>query len=177
MNNTLHQHLNHLRLIGRIREGQRLDTTKDITVYDDTILSWVMRKWNHDGKDEGVRFLRELYSSINQSTDQLIIEMLNAKSPVKKQRKLSVVVNLAKNIKSSIVGVENLSKTYSDFPKTNAQLEGIIQDYAITTYQHLVENIPADKLPVELTEDIRYNTKLLYKGNSEHEIEIKEDLC
>jgi hypothetical protein len=166
MNNIMHEHLNKLRIISKVRSGQRLDTTTDLTVYEESLYNWALRKWYHDNKDEGVRYLQELYRSIQQSVGHLISE-INITSHVRnKHNKIQVAINLAEKLKDSVFGVENLSKTYSPYPKTTATLEGIIQDYAIGTYTQLLDAIPKNRHTPSLKESITYHGVILHLGIS-----------
>jgi hypothetical protein len=165
MNNTLHEHLNKLRIIGRIKEGQRLDTTNGLTIYDSGWLNWIYRKYYHDSKDETTRMLQELFRSIDQSVDQLLVEMKGLEDGELLNQKYEIAITLAEKIKQAIIGVENLSKTYIDYQKTVATLEGIVQDFAVTTYKRLLLHIPEDKYTKTLLGNILYDGIILYLGN------------
>jgi hypothetical protein len=67
------------------------------------------------------------------------------------------------------IQIENLSKTYVNYPKTISVLDGLIQDYAITTYKLLLEYIPKDKLSKDLRENVTYNGVLVYQGYDENQ--------
>lgn len=163
MNAIIHDYLIKLRVISKIRRGQRLDTTRGLTVYKEGIIQWFYRKWCHDNKDETVRILLDLYRSIDQSVGQLIMEIKNKQNTKNtKTRKIQIATNLAMKIKTSITGIENLAKTYIHYPKITATLEGIVEDIAIATYKHLLTEIPKDKLPKTLKENIVYNGNILY---------------
>lgn len=165
MNNILHEQLNKLRIISKVRAGQRLDTTNDLTVYEESLLNWLLRKYYHDNKDEGVRYLQDLYRSIQQTVEHLISDISTTQDSIKKFNKIQVAINLAEKIKSSITGIENLSKTYSSYPKTTAMLEGIIQDYAISIYVQLLEIIPKNKYTKALNESVSFLGTILYQNN------------
>lgn len=176
VNNIMHEHINKLRIISKIRPGQKLDTTSGITVYEESIFNWLYRKYYRDSKDEAVRILQEIYKSIDRSTEQLLLDFKNVKDKNKLFKLITIIINLAENIKSSITGIENLSKTYVQYPKTVATLEGIIQDFAIVSYTQLLESIPEEKLTKNLRENINYMGVVLYLGkNSILFIENKED--
>jgi hypothetical protein len=169
MNKLLHDQLNKLRIIGNLRVGQKLDTTKDLNVYDESYINWFYRKYHRDSKQETIRILQDIYVGIGQTTEQLIVELKNIKTEIKKNIKLEILVNVAEKIYDSILGIENLSNTYSDFPKTVACLEGVVQDYAIYTYKQIIHNIPSDKLSVKLKSNISYKGIILYKGKDSPE--------
>lgn len=165
MNDVMHDLLNKLRIIGKVREGQKLDTTNgNINVYTDTWFNWAMRKWNRDNKDEGVRYLRDLYKSLQQSVETVINESKIASSDVKKSLAIYVLINAATELKASIRGLDNLAKTYVGYPTTLASLEGILRDYVIVTYSSLLDAIPESKLTKELRESITYAGIIVYNG-------------
>lgn len=167
MNNIIHEYLNKLRLISKLQEGQSLDTTNGITIYNFTYLNWVWRKWNRDNKDEVTKFLQEFYKSIDQSVEQIISDLNTTKDENKKKKLISIIINLAEKIKLSFKGLESLSKTYISYPKTISIIEGIVQDFAIITYKHLIEVIPFELLLKTLKENILYNGDIIYIGFNE----------
>lgn len=173
----MHDHLNQLRIISKVRVGQRLDTTNGITVYEDSIFNWFLRKYYHDNKDEGTRYLQDLYRSIDQTVEQLTTDINNIIDTTQKTRKIQIALNLAEKIQSSIHGIENLSKTYASYPKTTATLEGIVQDFAIVTYTQLLDIIPHKKFSKVIKKNINYNGAIFYLGldaflESEHQHSI-----
>jgi len=168
---NMHEYLNKLRIISKIRPGQRLYTiNNDLTVYEESIIQWIYRKWYRDSKDETTRILQDLYKSIDQEVEQLTFNLkvgfFENSSDTKKSdivsKKKQLIITLAEKIKSSIVGIENLSKTYEQYPKTTAILEGIVQDFAIVIYKHLLEYIPVSELGKYLKGNISYNGTIIY---------------
>jgi len=157
MNNIIHEYLNKLRIISKIKAGQRLDTTNGLSVYEEGWYNWLLRKYYHDNKDEGVRYLQDLYKAIDQSVEQLINDIYTIADENKKNKKIHVAINLAEKIRSSIIGIENLAKTYHYYPKIVATLEGIVQDFAVPTYLQLLDYIPKHKLTKDLIGDIQFN--------------------
>jgi hypothetical protein len=164
MNDILHGQLNQLRIISKVRAGQRLDTTNNLTVYEDSILNWVIRKYYHDSKDEAVRLLQDLYRTINQSVTQLIADILTTRDDQCRLRKMQVALTLASLINTSIKGVENLSNTYSTFTRTTSILHGIVQDFAIVTYTQLLNVIPDNIYTKDLNDSVLYNGHVIYIG-------------
>lgn len=164
MNINLHEQLNKLRIISKLREGQSLYTKENITVYEFSYLNWAWRKWYNDNKEEVVRYLQEFYRSVDQSVEMLILDIMRTTDETKRNKLLHVSVNLAEKIKHSVCGVENLSKTYAAFPKITAMLEGIIQDFAAVTYKQLIEIIPAEIRTRDLNSNMTYCNNILYKG-------------
>lgn len=179
INDVMHDLLNKVRIIGKIREGQKLDTSRNLSVYTDSILSWIMRKYNRDSKDETIRYLRDLYKSLQQNVEFIITEVQNshfdscqnqAKLSVQKNNQSSpnpshaiyILINVATELKTSIKGLDNLSKTYSTYPTTIASIEGIIRDYVLVTYTSVLNVIPKDKLTDDLRESIMYNGVIIY---------------
>ena len=165
MNDIMHDLLIKVRIIGKLREGQKLDTSNGLYVYNDGWINWIVRKWNRDNKDEGIRYLRDLYKSLDQSVSMLISETKNTKDEAKKSRNTYVMINIVRDLKESIKGLNNLSKTYSAYPSTTSALEGILRDYVIVIYNSLLENIPKEKLPDKLSEVIVYEGIQLFDSD------------
>lgn len=165
MQHAIHDALNKLRLISRLREEQSLSTTSgNISIYDFTVWNWLVRKFYNDNKSEVTRWLLDFYINLDQITEQLISDICNGKDEVKKNRLIEIAVTLAERIKCSVIGIENLSKTYSPYPKTVAELDGLIQDFLIITYRHLMHVLPNDKLTKILRENVVYHGVLYYIG-------------
>jgi hypothetical protein len=164
MNDSMHDLLVKVRIIGKIRENQKLDVQNGLNVVNaDSWSAWLYRKITRENKHECTRFLRDLYRSLEQSVDILINEMKRSKDEVKKSKLTYVMINVAIDIKNSIKGLDFLSKSYTDFPSTTAAIEGIIRDYVIVIYNSLLENIPKDKLTDQLKEPIIYMGAPLYE--------------
>jgi hypothetical protein len=175
MNINLHEQLNKLRIIGKLREGQSLYTKENITVYEFSYLNWAWRKWYNDNKEEVVRYLQEFYRSVDQSVEMLILDIQRTQDTTKQNKLIHVAINLAEKIKLSILGVENLSKTYAGFPKITAMLEGIIQDFAAVTYKQLLEIIPNNMLTRDISSNLTYHNNILYKGLEDSSVQQNED--
>lgn len=157
MNNILHDQLNTLRLLSRLKEGQSLYISNGVTVYEFSYFYWAYRKLAGDNKNEVTRWLQEFYKSIDQSADQLICELRSIKDDTKRRKTLLIVRSFALVLKDSIRGIENLSKTYSQYPKTISILEGVIKDYLLFTYNQLIEVVPPELMVRELTVPITFN--------------------
>ena len=164
MNDVMHDLLNKLRIISKIREGQKLDTSNGLHIYTETWTNWLVRKWYRDNKDEGVRYLRDLYKSFGQSVETVINEAKTAKNETRKSQAIYVLINAATELRASINGLDSLSKTYTGFPTTVAALEGILRDYVIVTYSLLIEAIPENRIPKEFKESIMYAGQIIVKG-------------
>ena len=170
MNDVMHDLLNKLRIIGKVREGQKLDVANGLHVYSDSWTNWLMRKWNRDNKDEGVRCILDLYKSLAQSVEVLINDTKSAKNDVKKANNIYVMINIASNIKNSIKGLDNLAKTYNNYPSTTSSIEGIVKDYVIVIYNSLIDNIPSEKMPRDLLEQILFMGNTIYENSVENQI-------
>ena len=166
MNDVMHDLLNKIRIISKIREGQKLDTTNGLNVYTEGWYNWLARKWNRDTKDEGVRYLRDLYKSVQQTVENVINESHNQSQP-KQTMAIYILVNTATELKASIRGLDNLCKTYAYYPTTIAAIDGILKDYVIVTYSSIIDSIPVDKLTKDLRESVSYNGNIIYKGIDE----------
>ncbi len=167
MNDVMHDLLNKLRIISKVRENQKLDTSNGLNVYTDGWVNWMLRKWHRDNKDEGIRFLRDQYKALQQSIETVINELRHSPNETKKAMAIYVLINAASELKASVKGLDNLCKTYTNYPTTVAALDGILKDYVIVTYSALIEAIPQDKLTRELRESITYNGSIVYKGEDD----------
>ena len=175
MNDSMHNLLVKVRIIGKIKEGQKLDTCNGLHVYNDGWINWFFRKWNRDNKYEGVRCIKDLYRTLEQTVDALVSETKRCKDDAKKSRNTYVMINTAIDIKNSINGLDNLTKTYIQYPSTTAAIEGILRDYVVVIYNTLLENIPKDKLPETLNENIIYSGMPLYDGIQREHKECNKD--
>jgi len=161
MNDVMHGLLDKLRIVGTIKEGQKLDTTYGLNVYTEGWINWLFRKWHRDNKDEGMRQLCDLYKSLQQSIETVISA---SKHSTDSTMINYVLLNSAKELRHSVKGLENLCKTYANCPATPAKIKGIIMDYVIVTYSSLMSCIPRDKLTPELRESITFNGVVVYEG-------------
>jgi hypothetical protein len=164
MNVGLSDQLTKLRIIAKLKEGQTLDTSNGVDIYNYGILSWFWRKWSTDSKERCVITVRELYNVFGQCVDHLLDSLNNTQLPEKRNAIYHTIVECAKALKASIKGLEELSKTYKNYPKTTASLEGIVIDLAIVTYQQLLRVLSDSQLVKGLREDVIYNGSVLYKG-------------
>ncbi len=164
----MHDLLNKLRIIGKIREGQKLDVANGLHVYSDSWFNWIMRKWNRDNKDEGVRCILDLYKALGQSVDVLINDTKTVKNDIRRINNIYVMINIASNIKNSIKGLDNLAKTYNNYPSTTSAIEGIVKDYVIVIYNSLIDNIPLEKTPKELLDNILFMGYTIYEDIAEN---------
>jgi hypothetical protein len=156
----MHEHLNKLRIISKLKESQKLDTTKGINIYTYSLYNWILRRWARENKEETIRTLRDLYKSFGQSVETVI----NDYTTHKKLQLVYVLINSAIELRASILGLDNLSKTYSAFPATTSALEGIVRDYIIVIYDLLLNTIPKENWPSEFNETIMYQNIIIYKG-------------
>lgn len=167
MNDVMHDLLNKLRVIGKIKEGQKLNTSgNELYIYTDGWVNWVLRKWTRDNKDEGVRALRDLYKVLGQSIETLLNETKST-NEAKKALAIYITINVALELKNSIRGLESLSKTYVGYPTTIAALDGLVRDYCLIIYKSLLEVIPSNKTPKELKESIMYCGSRVFQGSNE----------
>lgn len=154
MNNMMHEQLNQLRLIGILRVGNSIDTINK-TIYEPTWYMWLYRKYYHDDKDCVTRFLQEFYRNLQQTSEALIRD-LHAHEAAKWN--IKIAITMAEELRASIRGLENLSKTYAKYPKTVTEIKGIVQDYAVVIYKRLLETIPEEDLKTkkDLLETVEY---------------------
>lgn len=162
MNNVMQEQLTTLRIISKIQETESLTTDGKIEIYKPTYWNWFWRKVARDNKDKVVKFLSDFYKTLDQTVDQLIQEVKRNADNGNKQ--IDIAINVAKQIKSSFVGLNNLIKTYRYYPEAISALEGIVNDIAITTYKQLLNCLPNDKIPKELFEIITINGIIIYQN-------------
>lgn len=172
MNDIMHDLLDKLRIISTIKEDQKLDTSNGrLNIYTEGWLSWIRRNWYGDSKDEGVRYIKDMYKAIQQYVETLIKEYNQTRDESKKSAIITVLINAASELKASIKGLDNLCKTYINFQRTTAELLGILKDYILVTYSSLLDVIPANKLPNDLLTSITYGGIIVFSIKKE-EIDV-----
>lgn len=145
MDSILHQYLTKLRIISKIPEHGKLDTTQnDLNIYYGTIMNWVWRKFNGDSKECTTKYLVSLFREINSFSDQLMYNITTEQNPICKNKKLTMLVSLTEKVKESLTGIRNLIGTYHDYLKVVSVLECLEQDIIIPQYQSLKKFIPND---------------------------------
>ncbi len=143
MENMMHTYLVKLRVISKIPEHGRLDTTyNDINIYYGGILGWILRKAYGDNKENTLKYLIDLYKEINSFSDQLMYNITTENNEILKRKKITMLVSLAEKLKSSLLGIRNLIGTYKDYLKIISLLENLEQDIIIPQYKILVKFIP-----------------------------------
>lgn len=145
METVTHSYLTKLRIISKIPENGKLDTTQnDINIYYGTLLNWVWRKFQGDSKTATTKYLTDLYREVNSFSDQLMQNISVESNELRRNKKIVMLVSLTEKIKESLTGVRNLSNTYKDYLKIVSQLECLEQDIIIPQYRILKQFIPAD---------------------------------
>lgn len=160
MDDLLHSLLNKLRLISQITDGKKISTSNDeLNIYEESGLNWLFRVYTRDGKDASIKSLRTLYQTVRNNTERIISKIDKQSTHINSD--IEVALIMAQKIKSSVAGLENLSKTYHAYPTVVAALEGIVQDYAAPAYKLLVNSVPHDLLLDELREAISYRGEII----------------
>lgn len=164
MNNTIHDQLNKLRIISKIKEGNSLTTNPQLEIYTPGYFSWIFRKIHQDSKDEVIKYLQEFYRAVDQSVEQIIGEIT-----CKRDRKRSIMIatSLSDKIHISIYGLEHLVKTYHKYPTTVSVIEGIIQDYALVSYKKLIDTVPIEYHTDIMNTSIRYLGEVIFQSNKD----------
>jgi hypothetical protein len=145
MDSILHQYLTKLRIISKIPEHGKLDTTQnDLNIYYGTIMNWVWRKFSGDSKDCTTKYLVGLYREINSFSDQLMYNIKTEQNAISKNKKLTMLVSLTEKVKESLTGIRNLIGTYQSYLKVVSVLECLEQDIIIPQYHTLKKFIPLD---------------------------------
>lgn len=143
METVTHSYLTKLRIISKIPENGKLDTTQnDINIYYGTLINWVWRKFQGDSKTTAVKYLTDLYREVNSFSDQLMQNITVEANDLRRNKKLVMLVSLTEKIKESLTGVRNLANTYKNFLKIVSQLECLEQDIIIPQYRILKNFIP-----------------------------------
>lgn len=179
-----HQYLTKLRIIAKIPSNGQLDlTNNDLNIYNPTILNWIYRKINGDGKLNTISYLRIFYREINSFTTDLMKSIEVEKDEINKSRKYILLISLAEKIKNSTIGIDNLSRTYKEYHKVISSLESIQQDIIENQLKNIVLFVP-DKYKTETLKEIekeQYRTKKIFVnknnrrifGNEKRNMEIK----
>ena len=164
MDTILYNYLTKLRIISKIPENGRLDTTQnDLNIYYATVSNWIWRKFNGDSKDATTKYLTNLYREIISFSDQLMCNISTETNSFNKNKKMIMLVALVEKIKESISGIRNLIYTYKDYSKVVSVLECLEQDIIIPQYnvlrnfipdKYFIDDLPdAIKPPCLITED------------------------
>jgi len=164
MNNNIHTVLNQLRLISKIKSGQSLYVNNTITIYEVSFLNWIWRKWNRDNKEEVIKYLQDFYKNIMHITDELIKDYKTCKDEIKQKKLYTMLLCIADQIKNSVFGLENLSITYTNYPKIIAELEGIVQDFIIVVYNDILDVMNKEEIDDNFNKQIKYGNMIIYKG-------------
>jgi len=145
MDSVLHTYLTKLRIISKIPERGRLDTTQnDLNIYYPTVANWMWRKFNGDSKDSTTKYLLVLYRDINTFSEQLMHSITTENNTTSKNRKIIMLVSLNEKIKESINGIRNLLETYKDYLKVVSLLECLEQDIIMPQLNILKKFIPLE---------------------------------
>jgi hypothetical protein len=143
MENMMHTYLIKLRVISKIPEHGRLDTThNDLNIYYGGLVCWVFRKMYGDNKENSTKYLMDLYKEINSFTDQLMYNVSMETNEILKKKKIYMLISLAEKLKTSLNGIRNLIGTYKNYLKIISLLENLEQDIIIPQYRLLLKFIP-----------------------------------
>lgn len=158
MDSILHQYLTKLRIVSKIPEHGKLDTTQnDLNIYYNTVMNWVWRKFNGDSKGCTTKYLVSLYREINSFSDQLMYNITTEQNNIVKNKKLTMLVSLTEKIKESLTGIRNLIGTYQSYLKVVSLLECLEQDIIIPQYHALKKFIPNEYQTDILKMEISYS--------------------
>lgn len=155
MNNIYHDQLDKLRIISKIKEGDKLDVRFGMDIQNNwwPLFSWLGRFFSKNSKEESIRCLQDLYRSISQTTEQLI-ESIKQADTSQLEPRIFTAQSFAEKLRGSLTGLENLAKTYSIYPSIVSQIEGIVQDYLWPSYQMIGKGIPEDRWTETMREPI-----------------------
>lgn len=165
----LHELLNKMRIISSIQEGQKIDSIGKMNIYTPSVSSWILRKWHGNNKDETIRTLTELYKTFSTTINTLILEhSAHGICEEKYEANFQYILKMsAAELRKSIDGLDNLSKTYNTYPHVYTALEGLLRDYIIQTYDQLIVNLPVESLTKELRDPIKYRGAVVYEKTIE----------
>jgi hypothetical protein len=151
MDTLLHSYLCKLKIIAKLPENGRFDTSNnDITIYANTLYNWARRKIIGYSKEDTTKYLVELYREIKGFADQIMYNIATEHNTSVKISKMSMLISLAEKIKESLTGIKNLIDTYKGFYTTVSRLECLEQDIITPLYIAIKFFIPS-----------QYHTKVL----------------
>lgn len=144
-----------LEIIRQINEGDKLAInilpgTSKLFVDNNIYFSGTRRWYNGYNREDSIKFIEELVSKVENTSEFLINGNHNELSN-----------NLKNAITNSIIGLNNLKNTYMDDSITIAKLTLIINrlNKIISNLENLVINIP-DNISINVMNNIEANTNL-----------------
>jgi hypothetical protein len=145
MESILHNYLTKLRIIAKVPENGKLDTTQnDLNIYHNTLTNWCWRKFSGDSKECTTKYLVTLFKEINAFSDQLMNNIITEQNLSQKAKKLNMLISLTEKIKESLLGIRNLIRTYQEYLKIVSILECLEQDIILQQYYILKKFIPIE---------------------------------
>jgi hypothetical protein len=161
------QYLTKLRIIAKIPENGQLDlTNNDLNIYNSTIVNWIYRKMQGDGKINTVSYLITFYREINTFTTELMKSIVVEQNENVKSHKTFLLTSLAEKIKESTIGVGNLVKTYRHYHKIISTLESIQQDIIENQLKNIIMFIP-ENFKTIILRDIENEQYNVFSSNPE----------
>jgi hypothetical protein len=158
MESILHNYLTKLRIISKIPENGKLDTTQnDLNIYYNNVVNWCWRKFSGDSKDCTTKYLMSIYREINAFSDQLMCNINTEQNVVQKNKKITMLVSLTEKIKESLSGIRNLIGTYQSYLKVVSLLECLEQDIILPQYYLLKKFIPSENHTEIIKSDISHS--------------------
>ncbi len=144
MYKPLHDHIDKLRIISKIKSGDKLNTVNDFSIHKPILGSSIIRTIYQEGKQKTITYINDLFISNGQFIIRLLEDIKNEHEINKLNQLYDIVVQFANEIRQSISGISELSKTYNYSQETTAKLEGIINDFAIPSYKELLSILPKE---------------------------------
>lgn len=172
----LHEPLNKLRIIAKIKPGQKLNTINQFDIYTDSLYNRLVRMLSRENRFENTRYLQNFYKNVFDLSDNLIKEYKNINDTNKKKYMLQTIINVASELKESVTGLNNLLETYQTSEKTVAEIDGIIKDYFIITYNALLESLQPAELSDALKKPVIFNNKVIITGTEIDDIKMRSDV-
>jgi hypothetical protein len=163
-----HQYLTKLRIVSKIPENGQLDlTNNDLNIYSPTLVNWIYRKLQGDGKSNTVAYLKTFYREINGFTTELMKSIEVEQNEVTRNRKTILLASIAEKIKESTMGIDNLMKTYRQWHKIISTLESIQQDIIENQLKMIIMFIP-NEFKTGVLRDIENEQYNVISQNSEY---------
>jgi hypothetical protein len=122
----LYNILLNLKVLGKIKMGNKLSINNDNICIDNTYIQSINRWYNNNSRDETIKFLEKLDEDITKKIEELL-KIDN--SSLFLDTKETLLLDLNHNLKTSIEGLRNLISTYQSDELIISNLELILNNF------------------------------------------------
>lgn len=122
----LYHILLNLKVLGKIKMGNKLSINNDNICIDNTYIQSINRWYNNNSRDETIKFLEKLDEDITKKIEELL-KIDN--SSLFLDTKETLLLDLNHNLKTSIEGLRNLISTYQSDELIISNLELILNNF------------------------------------------------